>query len=71
LKILLIHQAYYPEMSGTARRTKELAESFIKNGHIVNVLTSTPREYRSFPDYKYKFFEKINGVNVYRIKTLF
>jgi len=70
MKILIIHQAYYPEMSGTARRAKELAESFVSNGHIVQVLTSTPRSYRSFPDYKYKLFETFNGVSIFRIKTL-
>ena len=58
-------------MSGTARRTKELAESFVKNNHFVTVLTSTPREYRSFPDYKFKSFEILNGVFVYRVNTLF
>jgi len=47
MKILMIHQHYFPEMSGTARRTRELAESFVKNGHKVSVLTSFPREFRS------------------------
>ena len=32
MNILMIHQHYYPEMSGTARRTKELAENFVKKG---------------------------------------
>lgn len=71
MKILIIHQAYYPEMSGTARRAKELAESFVNNGHTVNVLTSTPRAYRSFPDYDFKLFEIFNDVNIYRVKTFF
>lgn len=71
MKILLIHQAYFPEMTGTAKRTKELAESFVKKGHTVNVLSSTPRKFRSFPDFNYKLHEKINNVRVYRVKTLF
>jgi len=70
MNILIIHQAYYPEMSGTARRAKELAESFARDGHIINVLTSTPRIYRSFPEYKYKLFEEYNGVFIHRVKTL-
>ena len=71
MKILLIHQAYFPEMSGTARRTTELAESFANFGHVVTVLTSTPREFRSYPDYKFKYYEVINKVSVYRINTIF
>jgi len=71
MKILIIHQSYYPEMSGTARRAKELAESFVKNGHTVNVLTSTPRAFRSFPDYEFKLLEVFNNVNIYRVNTFF
>jgi colanic acid biosynthesis glycosyl transferase WcaI len=68
----MIHQHYHPEMSGTARRTKELAESFVKHGHIVSIVTSMPREYRSMPGVmEQKCFEKLNGVDVHRVKTLF
>ena len=67
----MIHQHYFPEMSGTARRTKELAENFVKKGHHVSVLTSYPRKFRSLPDVSFKPHEKINNVSVYRIKTLF
>jgi len=58
-------------MSGTARRTKELAESFVKMGHYVTVITSYPRNYRSFPGENFKPYEKISGVNVFRVKNLF
>ena len=71
MEILIIHQHYFPEMSGTARRTKELAESFIKMGHNVNVITSFPRQFRSLPGEKNHKFEIINNVHVKRIKTLF
>ena len=71
MNILMIHQHYFPEMSGTARRTKELAENFAKKGHQVSVLTSYPRKFRSLPDVSFKPHEKINNVSVYRIKTLF
>ena len=67
----MIHQHYYPEMSGTARRTKELAENFVKKGHQVSVLTSYPRKFRSHPGISFKPYEQINNVSVYRIKTLF
>ena len=71
MKILMVHQHYFPEMSGTARRTKELAESFIKRGNEVSVVTSFPREFRSVSNEKSRLFENINGVKVFRVKTLF
>ena len=58
-------------MSGTARRAKELAESFVKRGHSVNIITSFPREFRSLPGEKFSSKEKICGVNVFRVKNLF
>ena len=71
MKILLIHQSYFPEMSGTARRTTELAESFASSGHSVTVFTSTPREFRSFPDYTFRYYEVINKVSVIRVNPIF
>ena len=71
MEILIIHQHYFPEMSGTARRTKELAECFIKMGHNVNVITSYPRQFRSLPSGEASKYEIINNVKVNRIKTLF
>ena len=65
----MIHQHYFPEMSGTARRTKELAESFIKMGHQISVVTYDPNNKGSkFYTYKAltgktnkaKFFKKEN-----------
>jgi len=71
MNVLLLHQHYYPEMAGTARRTKELAEEFVKMGHRVSVLTTFPREFRSMPgEYAYSY-ENINGVQVFRVNTYF
>ena len=67
----MIHQHYYPEMAGTARRTKEISENFVKKGHSVSVVTSFPRKFRSMPGTDCKPIENLNGVNVYRIRTLF
>lgn len=67
----MIHQHYYPEMAGTARRTKEISENFVKKGHSVSVVTSFPRKFRSIPGTDCKPIENLNGVNVYRIRTLF
>ena len=71
LTILMIHQHYFPEMTGTGRRTRELAECFVRNGHNVTVITSFPREFRSMPNAHCESYEILNNVNVYRIKTLF
>ena len=68
-KILFIHQQYYPDMAGTARRTRELAEGLSRRGFDCSVLTSFPREYRSVPGYKALSKETINGVKVRRINT--
>ncbi len=66
----MIHQHYFPEMAGTARRTKELAEEFSKLGYKVTVITSFPREYRSIPGYSTNRIEVINGVDIYRMNTI-
>jgi len=68
-KILFIHQHYFPEMAGTARRTKELAEGLARRGYDCSVLTSFPREYRSVPGYNALPEETINNVKVHRINT--
>ena len=67
----MIHQHYFPEMSGTARRAKELAESFVKQGYFVTIITSYPRDYRSIPGESFKSPEKIAGVNVLRVNNIF
>ena len=66
LTILMIHQHYFPEMTGTGRRTRELAECFVRNGHNVTVITSFPREFRSMPNAHCESYEILNNVNVYR-----
>jgi len=71
MNILFIHQYYFPEMSGTARRTKEIAETFAKKGHDVTVITSFPRSNRIMPGYKTKYYETINNVKVHRLKNIF
>ena len=59
---LMIHQHYFPEMSDTVRRTKELAEYFVKQNHKISIITSFSREYRSLPNQYFKRVERLNGV---------
>jgi len=70
-KILLLQQHYFPEMAGVARRAKELNEEFIRVGHLVTVVTTFPRDFRSIPGYEAKSNENINGVKVVRLKSIF
>ena len=37
LSILMIHQYYFPEMTGAGRRTLELADSFVKKIRFNNI----------------------------------
>ena len=71
MNILIIHQHYFPEMSGTARRAKELAEHFVKKNHKVSIITSFPREYRSLPNQSFARVERLNGVDINRVKNIF
>ena len=71
MNILIIHQHYFPEMSGTARRAKELAEHFVKQKHKVSILTSFPREYRSIPGQSFDKNENLNGVTIHRVNSIF
>ena len=70
MNILIIHQHYFPEMSGTARRAKELAEHFVNQNHKVSIITSFPRQYRSLPSQSFKRIERLNGVDINRVKNI-
>lgn len=56
-------------MSGSAKRTKEIAEYLTSKGYNCSVLTTYPRKCRSIPGYNAGSFDIINGVSVYRFKT--
>ena len=70
MKILMIHQHYFPEITGTARRTKELSEAFVSKGYMKG-WSLFPRDFRSMPGEKSLKSESLNGAEVNRIKTLF
>lgn len=61
MNILLINSFYYPNMPGGAEHSvKNLCETFVARGHKISVLCT---------DIEDKY-EKINGVEVYRIKNI-
>ena len=69
MKILFIHQHYFPEMGGATRRTKELAEFFQKKNNEVHVLTTLPRKERAFSNYNVKANEYLNGILIFRLNN--
>jgi len=65
MKILFITQFYYPERISSTL----IAESFVKQGHDVTVVTDKPNYgfHEVLPEYKNVNFEVINGVKVHRV----
>ena len=66
MKILLVSQFYYPERFSVT----DIAESFVKAGHEVTVITGKPNYgygevVKGYEKVKY---EEINGVKVHRVK---
>lgn len=72
MNILLITDAYPPEIRSASHLMQELAEELVSRGHQVMVITSDPRynlpEDASGKTFKQHTFE--NGVEVLRVKTL-
>ena len=67
MRILLVSQYYYPERFSVT----DIAESFVKQGHDVTVLTGRPNYgYQKILDeYKHVKYEEINGVKVHRVSV--
>ena len=67
MRILLVSQYYYPERFSVT----DIAESFVKQGHDVTVLTGKPNYgyQKILEDYKRVKYEEINGVKVHRVNV--
>lgn len=65
MRILLVTQYYYPERFSTS----DIAESLVKLGHKVTVLTGKPNYGfgRILDEYKKTKYEVRNGVEIYRV----
>lgn len=68
MKILIVTARYYPEQFSITN----IAETFVKNGHDVTVITGKPNYGygKILPEYKKVKFETINGVKVHRVKEI-
>ena len=68
MRILLVSQYYYPERFSVT----DIAETLVKLGHNVTVLTGRPNYgfQRILEEYKHVKYEEINGVKVHRVKVI-
>ena len=68
MKILIVSKVYYPEFFSV----NQVAEKFVKDGYEVSVVTSVPNIGFGYnlPEYLDKKEEVLNGVKVYRLKTI-
>ena len=66
MKILLVSQYYYPERFSVT----DIAETLVKQGHEVSVLTGRPNYgfQHILKEYKKVKYEELNGVKVHRVK---
>lgn len=72
LHILLVTDAYPPEIRSASHLMQELAEGLRDRGHKVTVITSYPK-YNLTEDVKIKVFNELtaeDGIDVIRVKTL-
>jgi colanic acid biosynthesis glycosyl transferase WcaI len=67
LKLLLLNQAFYPDVVSTAQHASDLAASLVRRGHDVTVVASR-RAYDN-PREQYPTFEEWHGVRVIRMPS--
>ena len=68
MRILLVSQFYYPERNSVS----DIAESLVKLGHDVTVITGKPNYgfHKILDEYKKVKYEEIRGVKVHRVKIM-
>ena len=74
MELLIIHQHFFPEPSGTAKSAYEIARYFSEKGCNVNVITEFPnRNFEPVSGNKRRPLknELINGIQVHRINNIF
>jgi glycosyltransferase involved in cell wall biosynthesis len=67
MKILLLNQAFYPDVVSTAQHASDLARGLTQAGHEVTVVCSS----RGYDDPRIRFLKRQtwNGVNIIRIQS--
>lgn len=69
LKIAQVTPYYYPSVGGVAGVCQYLSEELVKLGHKVDVITAR-RDHKGRPKLNAPKYEVINGVNIFRYKSL-
>jgi colanic acid biosynthesis glycosyl transferase WcaI len=73
MKLLFIHQHFYPETVGTSTRLVEIAEHLVQVGHDVTVVTGIPSHPSTMTNAevarRQPAFEVFRGVKVHRVWT--
>ena len=71
MRALIVSINYAPEQTGFAQHVTALAESLVRRGHVVTVLTGFPfaPQWRRWPEYDGRTIarEQVNGVEVIRL----
>lgn len=71
MHVLLFASNFHPEIGSSAQIYYDLAKTFAKHGHEVDVITSYPRKYtlsRKLLDREYPLEETIAGIHIHRVK---
>ncbi len=73
MKILVLHQHFYPETVGTSTRAVEIVEYLVKQGHDVTVVAGIPSHPSTMRSgevsRKQPAFENFRGAKLYRVWT--
>ncbi len=69
LKIAQVTPYYYPSIGGVAMVAKYISEGLVNRGHSVDIITAR-RDHNGRPKLNAPLFELINGVNIYRYKSI-
>src|SRR5262245_53407802 len=69
MRVLHVTHQYYPAIGGAEQYITDLSEALASRGHRVDVFTRCSRDYHTWRS-ALPSFEQINGVNVYRFRSI-
>ena len=69
MRLLHVTHQYRPAIGGAEKYITDLSEELARRGHLVDVFTSRSVDYRTWRN-ELPAFEQLDGVNVYRFRSL-
>jgi glycosyltransferase involved in cell wall biosynthesis len=69
MRLLHVTQRYPPAIGGAENYIADLSEELVRRGHQVDVLTSRALDFHTWRN-ELPPFERLNGVNVYRFRSI-